>query len=249
VGLAWPLAALGYAAHELGEAPAARAALEESVALFREHGECMGLAQSLHLLGVLHEDGGRPLEARACYVESLTIRHQLADLAGTALSLEALAGLTARDHPERATRLAGAAAGLRVAVGAWLFPALRDRLERRLAPARATLGAEAYAAAAAAGEALAVEAAVAEAVEPPPPVAAPGRRGGPGRTHPLTAREMEVASLVAQGLTNRQIGERLIITPGTAGVHVEHILDKLGFQSRVQIAAWTASGGRLIPAA
>jgi DNA-binding NarL/FixJ family response regulator len=60
---------------------------------------------------------------------------------------------------------------------------------------------------------------------------------------------MEVASLVAQGLTNRQIGERLIITPGTAGVHVEHILDKLGFQSRVQIAAWTASGGRLSPTA
>jgi predicted ATPase/DNA-binding CsgD family transcriptional regulator len=249
VGLAWPLSALGYAAHELGDEHAARAALEESVALFREHGERMGLAQSLHLLGVLHEDRGRPLEARACYVESLTIRHHLADLAGTALSLESLAGLTARDHPERATRLAGAAAGLRVAVGAWLFPALRDRLERRLAPVRATLGAEAYAAAAAAGEALALEAAVAEAVETPPPAAAPARRGGPGRTHPLTAREMEVATLVSQGMTNRQIGERLIITPGTAGVHVEHILDKLGFQSRVQIAAWTASGGRLSPTA
>ena len=52
-----------------------------------------------------------------------------------------------------------------------------------------------------------------------------------------------MAALIAQGLTNRQIAERIIITEGTAASHVVHILDKLGFGSRAQIAAWTAEHG------
>jgi len=140
----------------------------------------------------------------------------------------------------------GAAAGLRGAIGAWHFPALRARLERRLVAARSSLGADSYAAATAAGEILDLDAVVAEAVAAPVSVpATAARRRADARPHRLSARELEVASLVAQGMTNRQIGERLIITPGTAGVHVEHILDKLGFQSRVQIATWTARQGYL----
>ena len=48
----------------------------------------------------------------------------------------------------------------------------------------------------------------------------------------------QVAALVARGLTNRQIGAVLFITEGTARLHVKHILQKLGFSSRAQIAAW-----------
>ncbi len=58
----------------------------------------------------------------------------------------------------------------------------------------------------------------------------------------LTAREREVAGLVAQGLTNKDIAERLVITERTAEGHVERILGKLGFRSRAQIASWFASG-------
>ncbi len=54
----------------------------------------------------------------------------------------------------------------------------------------------------------------------------------------LTSREREVASLIARGLTNRQIGEALVISEETATVHVKHILNKLNFTSRAQIAAW-----------
>jgi non-specific serine/threonine protein kinase len=54
----------------------------------------------------------------------------------------------------------------------------------------------------------------------------------------LTARERQVAGLVAHGLTNREIAEKLVISPRTAQGHVEHVLVKLGFTSRVQIAAW-----------
>jgi len=57
-------------------------------------------------------------------------------------------------------------------------------------------------------------------------------------TGPLAKREFEVARLVAEGLSNKQIAERLIISERTAATHVGHILDKLGFNSRAQIAAW-----------
>jgi DNA-binding NarL/FixJ family response regulator len=54
----------------------------------------------------------------------------------------------------------------------------------------------------------------------------------------LTCREREVAELIAQGKTNKQIAEALVIAPRTAEGHVERILVKLGFTSRAQIAAW-----------
>jgi DNA-binding CsgD family transcriptional regulator len=55
----------------------------------------------------------------------------------------------------------------------------------------------------------------------------------------LSSREAEVARLVAEGLTNRQIAERLVISERTAENHVQHILTKLGFATRSQIAAWS----------
>lgn len=58
----------------------------------------------------------------------------------------------------------------------------------------------------------------------------------------LTARELEVAALVAMGLSNKQIAEKLVISERTAEGHVERILGKLGFHSRSQIASWQAGG-------
>jgi len=59
----------------------------------------------------------------------------------------------------------------------------------------------------------------------------------------LTARQREVAALVTEGLTNREIAERLYITERSAESHVERIRDRLGFRSRSQIAAWFVAGG------
>jgi len=66
--------------------------------------------------------------------------------------------------------------------------------------------------------------------------------GNPGNAGPggLTRREREIAELVTRGLTNRQIAHLLHIAGRTAENHVQHILTKLGFQNRSQIAAWTA---------
>ncbi|MFI9408598.1 response regulator transcription factor [Nocardia gamkensis] len=60
----------------------------------------------------------------------------------------------------------------------------------------------------------------------------------------LTTREKEVAELVADGLTNRAIASRLHVSPRTTQGHAEHILTKLGFTSRAQIAAWVAQRSR-----
>jgi DNA-binding CsgD family transcriptional regulator len=59
-----------------------------------------------------------------------------------------------------------------------------------------------------------------------------------GADSPLSRRELEVAALVARGLTNKQIGETLFVSERTAENHVQHILVKLGFSNRSQIAAW-----------
>jgi DNA-binding CsgD family transcriptional regulator len=66
--------------------------------------------------------------------------------------------------------------------------------------------------------------------------------GGAGAdTH--TAREREVAALIAGGFSNRQIAAAMVITEGTAEVHVKHILNKLGFRSRAQAAVWAVEHG------
>ncbi|MEK8173919.1 helix-turn-helix transcriptional regulator [Streptomyces sp. M19] len=61
----------------------------------------------------------------------------------------------------------------------------------------------------------------------------PTARAGPA--DPLTPREREVAALVASGLSNREVAERLVISKRTADTHVEHILTKLRITSRAQI--------------
>jgi DNA-binding NarL/FixJ family response regulator len=63
------------------------------------------------------------------------------------------------------------------------------------------------------------------------------------RQGPLTSRECEIAALVAEGLTNAEIAERLTLTRGTVGNHLGHILRNLGVHNRVQIAVWAVERG------
>ncbi|WP_415925129.1 response regulator [Streptomyces sp. ND04-05B] len=60
---------------------------------------------------------------------------------------------------------------------------------------------------------------------------------------PLTSREQEVARLVAEGLTNSEIGAELFISPGTVKTHLARLQKKLGVQNRVGIAAWVWESG------
>jgi DNA-binding NarL/FixJ family response regulator len=69
-------------------------------------------------------------------------------------------------------------------------------------------------------------------------------KSGPKRNGPLTRREEEVLELVAHGLANAAIAERLFISPKTAEHHVSRILTKLGMRSRAEAAAYVARGAR-----
>jgi DNA-binding CsgD family transcriptional regulator len=61
---------------------------------------------------------------------------------------------------------------------------------------------------------------------------------------PLTAREFEVARLVAEGRTNAEIAGELGLSPKTVSAHVEHILGKLGASRRAEIATWATTVAR-----
>ena len=73
--------------------------------------------------------------------------------------------------------------------------------------------------------------------------AAPEAPAGDRRPAGLTERELEVTALVARGLTSREIAERLVISERTTSTHVTHILSKLGFSTRSQVATWAVERG------
>jgi non-specific serine/threonine protein kinase len=183
---------------------------------------------------------GEHKESAAATCHGLRMKYDLGDIVGTAYCLEALALLAAATHRyERTVWLLGAAdtlwerAGRRLGGNAIMeqlhegaVKAARDGLgERRFGP----LWREA--AEYPLGDVVAL--AAGDADEPGP---------GPGPSRPtvrsLTTRERQIAALVAEGLSNREIAERLVISSRTVDAHVQHILAKLGFGSRVQIATW-----------
>jgi non-specific serine/threonine protein kinase len=71
----------------------------------------------------------------------------------------------------------------------------------------------------------------------------PAGAAAPPDGGPLTAREREVAALIAEGYTNRQIAQALVVADATAVRHVANILNKLSMNSRAQVAAWAIQQG------
>jgi non-specific serine/threonine protein kinase len=154
-----------------------------------------------------------------------------------------VAGSTQRLY--EAACLSSAAATLRNAIGVPVPPSRKVELDRANEQVRLGLGEATWQAAVQVGSQLNVEQAVELSMGL---IDQPGSAGLHAPTsptplreaagEPLTAREREVTLLVAAGLSNPQIAERPVISRETAAVHVKHILSKLGFTSRTQIAAW-----------
>jgi non-specific serine/threonine protein kinase len=119
------------------------------------------------------------------------------------------------------------------------FRSLNDFHEESVSQLRGRLGAKAFDAAAQRGAELSTAEAVELAMERQARPALPAPR--PGAAFGLTRREREVATLIAEGLSNREIASRLVVAQRTAEGHVENILSKLGFTSRAQVAAWLAA--------
>jgi non-specific serine/threonine protein kinase len=158
--------------------------------------------------------------------------------------LELLAGAAAsRKHFHTAARLFGAAEALREATGTGLDPSRSVAYARHLAEVRAGLTVAEFAAAWAAGRRLRPDQAVAEAVQASGHTASVSPTPTVVPSSGLTAREREVAVLLARGLTNKEIGRALVIADWTVNIHVSNILGKLGFSSRTQVAAWAVEHG------
>jgi DNA-binding CsgD family transcriptional regulator len=119
------------------------------------------------------------------------------------------------------------------------MPFISSQVAQARASAIAALGASRFEAEFTAGSRLTREAAVRLVLgEPGPAALAASDSTGAGL---LSGREAEVARLVADGLSNKEIGARLFISEHTVDSHVRSILNKLGVNSRAQIAAWMAA--------
>jgi len=181
------------------------------------------------------EDVSRDLEA------VLRIKVAFDDVLGILQAAELLAWVAAaHGAPGRAARILGANEALWRPLGAYLlsFGPYLERHERCLARTRTALGEPAFEAELREGAGLDLNELAAFALNEEPE---PEDEAAPPVEHDLlTAREREICALVAEGLTDKQIAERLVISPRTVQTHVTNILGKLAFRSRVQIATWTS---------
>jgi non-specific serine/threonine protein kinase len=226
--------------------------MEEAHALTREQGDPWSIAFALSILGHLVLLQGDPARAGEIQRESLALRHAIEDGVGIGRCLDGLGWVaSAQGQPVRAARLFGAAEALHERVGAAPHLPWRTEHERHVGSAWSRLPEDAFAAAWAEGRALSLERAVAYALEVDEPATVgapvPARRLHRGRPGGLSPRELEVVHLIVHGLTNRRIAEELVIAEWTVDSHVRHILTKLGFRSRAQVAAWAVEQGLVSP--
>jgi non-specific serine/threonine protein kinase len=243
-GVSNTLANLGVTANRLGDFATARARHEESLALKRGLGDRSGIAHSLRNLGQVALAQGDYAAAGAWFEEALRLTWQLGDRLMLAACLHGLGAVAdARGRPHEAVRLYGAAEALRDAIGTRLPQPRRTDDDQRVHAARATLAEEAFAALWAEGQAMPLDAAVAYALSMAASSAASAQRAAKDDEIPLSAREREVAALLAQGLTNRQIADELVVATSTVDRHVANIFRKLDLTSRAQVAVWAVEHG------
>jgi non-specific serine/threonine protein kinase len=236
---------LAYLAEHDGDHIGAERLGQEALTQLRALSELSGVGIALRALSQFALEQGNAGRASSCLSEALEIACLEADSMALARTLETLACLLATNASEEAAQIAGAASVLRTRTGTVPWPTEQARLTRWLGDARRNLGSAAFGAAWTVGEALSeAEAAaagrrfVAEAIG-----SSNARPPTESIEFPLTARQREVAGLVARGLTNEQIAQELVISPSTARAHVEHVMDRLDLHSRAQLASWATTHG------
>lgn len=228
---------LGQIALVEGRLTEAEPLIGESVELFHGLGIVDQEAIASGSLGRLYLRQGRHEDAELALTRCLSLLRPLALPKHTVAILESLAAVAAaRGDALRAARLAGAAAGILDRIGA-RPPATAPMRQLLAAEWEAALAAPGADRAWADGRSMDLDRAMAYVLgEPEADTAAPV--ASPRTTSPLTRRQLEVARLAVQGLTNKEIATRLFISQRTAEGHIEQIMNKLGFSSRIQIAAW-----------
>jgi predicted ATPase/serine/threonine protein kinase/DNA-binding NarL/FixJ family response regulator len=228
---------LGRACDQAGDERRAIECYSQALAITEACGEVVHRASTLRALGIAAWRQADRARSVRLLEQALRLSRQVGDRRTTATCLEVLAWVAAEDKDARRSAvLMGAAEELVRSVGTFTlwFPNLlnyHDECERKVIQA---LGERTFAASRKEGQDLGFDAAIAYALGEKPPMPPPAA----GETAKLTKRERQIADAVAEGLTNRAIATRLVISPRTVQGHVEHILAKLGFNTRAQIAAW-----------
>jgi len=236
--------------------PEAVAAYQRCLALARQHGNAHEIGYALRGLGNVARAQGNYVHARQLLRESVTALASLNDQRCTPICLEGLACVEVGPlWAERATRLLGAAHSFQATTGAPAPPAEMSDYQRTEADARARLGEERFTAVWAAGAAMSLEEAVAYALaeseanaadEPTPAAgrATPSLQRAearqPAADVPLSPREHEVVALIADGLSNREIAERLMLSVRTVERHIENVYNRLGIRGKAGRAIVTA---------
>jgi non-specific serine/threonine protein kinase len=232
------LTALGNFARAEGDLAESTHRFEAALAIARDIGDSRGqvlclcnLAQTARLAGALDHAG-------ALYLEGLSLAHRLGAQEDILDSLAGLGGLAVeRRQFERAARLLGAAAALADALGVPLQPAEQAQFDHDVAAVRAALPVAAFSRAWETGRSQPLDAAVAEVL------AGVGSAVPANPNHGLSDRELDVLRLLAKGMSDREIGAALFISPKTAMTHVKHILAKLGVHSRGAAVAYAIRHG------
>jgi predicted ATPase/DNA-binding CsgD family transcriptional regulator len=222
----------------VGEIEVACELFERSAAMSKELDIGSVAARAQQLLGVARLELGDLVGARAVLQQAVPAVVEIGDRFAIPVGMSAVAGIAALGgRPRSALMVAGAAAAYEEVNQTYRPEPLRAYLEGWLAPARAAVGS--------AAPKLIDEGrrmTVAEALK----VGLDDQPEGPLRRGPasgLTLRESEITALVARGLTNREIAGQLYISVRTVEAHVDHILTKLGFRTRTQLAAWAHEEG------
>jgi DNA-binding CsgD family transcriptional regulator len=191
----------------------------------------LGLA--LQGMGKLARSQGDQDRSESLHHEALGLFQEARNKLDAVEALESLAGLAAlAESCREAARLFGAAEALRESIGYMRFLVERERYEADVALVREGLADKEFARAWEEGRAMSLDEAVAYA-----------SRGRGERKRPstgwasLTPSELQVVRLVAKGLSNPQIGERLFVSKRTVQTHLKHVFPKLGVTSRAELAS------------
>jgi non-specific serine/threonine protein kinase len=213
----------------------------------RSRGDHTLLANSLTILANIEWLSGSHDAAGQHAREALGLRGSRTAVLNMAQLTELLAWITASSGtPTDAAVMLGAAGvvwqtfGLEGLLQAPFYAVPHEQCVSRT---RAALGPAGYEAAYARGSRLTIDGVVTLAL-------GASARQSPGPTATadvLTDRERDVARLIAEGLTNRQIADRLVVSPRTVATHIEHIMTKLSVGSRAQIAAWLGHSAVALP--
>jgi predicted ATPase/DNA-binding CsgD family transcriptional regulator len=241
---------LGYYEMQAGDLDAAHRDLTEALSVARELNDRSGITHQTFNLGLAEYLAGSPDTAQTLFTESIDLARRTGKRSSTAYALIglALAGHRGTD-PGWSARVHGAADQALADLGHTLEPLesqVADCDRQRL---RAALGDEAFEAEYAVGRCLSA-ADVLATLEPQMPadrggglVSEPDAAAPAGAASVLTARELDVLKLVAQGLSNTDIAERLVLSDHTVHRHLANIMRKLGLSSRAAAAAWGVRTG------